>query len=104
MQKRRRTGVEGSDEEDGEENAEGQQQDDDGEDMDMEYEPTDPGSPIAGDNAETENLEKDAAKNEAEIVILDSMDNSELLCHPCDDIRTPMILKTPIMSTAKAVE
>ena len=116
MQKRRRTGVEGGDEEDGENEPEEHQQEDDGEDMDIEYEPTDPGSPIAADNEEIENLEKDgaggsplicrtpAAKNEAEIVTVDAMDNSEILCHPCDDIRTPMILKTPIMPTAKAVE
>ena len=32
------------------------------------------------------------------------MYDSELLCHPCGDIRTPMILKAPIMATAKAVE
>ena len=104
MQKRRRIGAEGGEEEDCKDKADGHQQDDDVEDMEMEYEPTDPGSPITADDAETENLEKDAAKDDIELVVVDSINDPELLCHPSGDIRTPMILKAPIMPTAKAVE
>ena len=107
VQKRRRIGAEGGEEEDGKDEADGHQQGDDVEDMEimeMEYEPTDPGSPITADDAETENLEKDAAKDDIELVVVDSINDPELLCHPSGDIRTPMILKAPIMPTAKAVE
>ena len=88
MQKRRRIGAEGGDEEEADDNA-GHQQEDDGEDREMEYEPTDPGTPVATDNEETENVEKDVAKDDAEQVVVNSMDDSELLCHLCGDIRTP---------------
>ena len=101
MQKRRRIGAEGGEEEDGKDKADGHQQDDDVEDMEMEYEPTDPGSPITADDAETENLEKDAAKDDIELVVVDSVNDSELLCHPRGDIRTPMILKAPLCRQPK---